>query len=280
MRKNFAEILQSAKIDYRNEYRKIYKMLFLDTYSVDLYKVSTLYNMFDEAFTEFRFAGTCLCLKEFDTFHGYHFPDPGKDVTLEDLVSLTEYFYNFIVSFRDTSTCRELSCPDLNIGFIVDHLTRVTEAIGYTVSDLNGVFILTEKDAAVTYVAESELIPGDFSYKMISYNHHSMRGDIEGKKAIIVRLAKILEGEEKKLDQVNHGLKKDLFYIFNNFDLRHNNCTDKTKKYKPVIAGMDRNELENWYDETYRMCLLAFMEIEQADRKPGIDGIKARIEAE
>lgn len=95
-----------------------------------------------------------------------------------------------------------------------------------------------------------------------------------------VRHAKIPKGEEKKPDQVNHELKKDLFYIFNNSDLRHNNCTDKTKKYKPVIAGMDRDEPENRYDETYRMCLLAFMEIEQADRKPGIDGIKARIEAE
>ena len=41
---------------------------------------------------------------------------------------------------------------------------------------------------------------------------------------------------------------------------------------------MNKQDLENWYDETYQMCLLAFMELEQADRKPKFDEIKADIE--
>ena len=105
-----------------------------------------------------------------------------------------------------------------------------------------------------------------------------MRGDLEKKKSIIVRLAGILEGKQARLNQVSPTLKKDLFYIFNNFNIRHNNCDNQSKDYKPAIADMDKNELEKWYDETYQMCLLAFMELEQADRKPKFDAIKAEIE--
>lgn len=105
-----------------------------------------------------------------------------------------------------------------------------------------------------------------------------MRGNLEKKKSIIVRLAGILEGKQVRLNQVNPTLKKDLFYIFNNFNIRHNNCDSQSKDYKPAIANMNKQDLENWYDETYQMCLLAFMELEQADRKPKFDEIKADIE--
>ena len=91
-------------------------------------------------------------------------------------------------------------------------------------------------------------------------------------------MAGILEGKQARLNQVNPTLKKDLFYIFNNFNIRHNNCDNQSKDYKQAIATMDKQELENWYDETYQMCLLAFMELEQADRKPKFDAIKAEID--
>lgn len=41
---------------------------------------------------------------------------------------------------------------------------------------------------------------------------------------------------------------------------------------------MKKDDLEKWYDEAYQMCLLAFMELEQADRKPKFDAIKAEID--
>ena len=73
-------------------------------------------------------------------------------------------------------------------------------------------------------------------------------------------------------------LEKDLFYLFNNLNIRHNNVepTD-SGKYKPFVAQMKSEELEYWYDETYQMCLLAFLQLEHLERKVGLDKLKTEI---
>ena len=42
---------------------------------------------------------------------------------------------------------------------------------------------------------------------------------------------------------------------------------------------MAAGELEHWYDETYQMCLLAFMRLEQNDRKKRFDEVKHLLES-
>ena len=41
---------------------------------------------------------------------------------------------------------------------------------------------------------------------------------------------------------------------------------------------MDKHELEQVYDEIYRMCLLAFMQLEHLERKEWLSEIKSGIE--
>ena len=281
MRRNFAEILKSAKIDYVNEYKKLYKMLFVEDSEITVFgEKRAPYDIFNESFPEYEFAGTCLSIREFDEVNGIYFPDSDEDITFDNLLMLMEYLYNLLNGYPTWSEWGEKSNIPIDINFGLRHLNRLADAIGYEFihQDQNYLYILVEKDAVVTAVAESELIPEEISYRLITYNHHSMRGNLEDKKAIILQLANLLEGKQKDLCQINLGFKKDLFYLFNNFNIRHNNCDSKSKDYKPAIANMDKEKLENWYDETYQMCLLAFMELEQADRKPKFDAIKAEIE--
>ncbi len=140
-----------------------------------------------------------------------------------------------------------------------------------------GFTIFVEK--AVSAIAVSEIVPNDLSFKVISYNHHSMKGNIEKKKETLLKLANLLESKRKKLKSINSSLEDDLFYAFNNLNLRHNN-KDKTfkKKKKKYIAEMSDNNLENWYYELYQMCLLAFLEIEQIDRKKSFKDLKRHID--
>lgn len=282
MRRNFAEILKSAKIDYVNEYKKLYKMLFVEDSEITVFgEKRAPYDIFDESFPEYRFAGTCLSLREFDKVKEIYFPDSDENITFDDLLSLMEYLYNLLDGYPTEDEWGSKSYIPLDINFGIRHLCRLAEAIGYEFIyqySSSGSNILVEKDAVVTAVAESDLIPEEISYRLITYNHHSMRGNLEDKKAIILQLANLLEGKQKDLCQINSGFKKDLFYLFNNFNIRHNNCDRRSNDYKPAIANMDKEKLENWYDETYQMCLLAFMELEQADRKPKFDAIKDEIE--
>ena len=41
---------------------------------------------------------------------------------------------------------------------------------------------------------------------------------------------------------------------------------------------MNVPEWEKWYDETYQMCLLAFLQIENLGRKAEFDKLNAEIE--
>ena len=279
MRRNFVDILNSAKINYKNEYNKLYQIMYVNEYPLSSFGKSTLHKYLDSIFSRFWFAKTYLSLTEFDNINGFDFPDSNQqDITFDDLILIIEYFINMMIGYKNIKYSMLSTYLLIDEDFIIQHLHRVTDAIGYKVVSKDGLSVLVEKDAVVTAVAESELIPEEISYRLITYNHHSMRGNLEDKKAIILQLANLLEGKQAKLSRVNSSLKNDLFYLFNNFNIRHNNCDRQSKDYKPGIASMDKQELENWYDETYQMCLLAFMELEQADRKTKFDAIKAEIE--
>ena len=48
-------------------------------------------------------------------------------------------------------------------------------------------------------------------------------------------------------------------------------------KYNAIVAQMTPEEVEHWYDETYQMCLLAFLQLEHFERKAELDKLEAEI---
>lgn len=69
MRRNFAQILQEAKIDPKREYQKLYGMLFERNIPVSNRSESPAYDELSECFLNFSFRGTCLSLDEFNDLH-------------------------------------------------------------------------------------------------------------------------------------------------------------------------------------------------------------------
>ena len=107
-----------------------------------------------------------------------------------------------------------------------------------------------------------------------------MKGNLQEKKNIILKLAELLEAKRSELSIVDKDFSSDLFYLFNNLNLRHNNIEPSIKgKFKQAVADMSSEELEYWYDETYQMCLLAFLRLEQADQKMEFNKLKSIIES-
>lgn len=159
-----------------------------------------------------------------------------------------------------------------------DNVTQAIEKIGYMQARQNGLTIFVEKSPAAIAVSESVLVPKGLSYQLISYNHYSMKGQLEAKKNTLIQLAALLEPKRGDIKMADKMLEKDLFYLFNNLNIRHNNVepTD-SGKYKPFVAQMKSEELEHWYDETYQMCLLAFLQLEHLERKVGLDKLKTEI---
>lgn len=274
MRKNFAQILQENNIDIKKEYQKLYE-IFFETDIPDMYEPTTIYDLLGQSFLKFHFRGTCLTIEEFNEKFGFEFIKDPNPFNIDVFINFIEYFYNMLICYQVNNYSNYF-----NPGLFINHIKEIIELIGYSQTSMNGLFVFVEKSPEAIAVAEIDDVSSELGYKLISYNHHSMRGDLKAKKETILKLAEILEGKRKDLKNANSKLEDDLFYIFNNFNLRHNNCDPSLKtKYKEVIAKMPSDDLESWYDETYRMCLLAFLEIEHVERRTKFNNIKNKIES-
>jgi len=86
-----------------------------------------------------------------------------------------------------------------------------------------------------------------------------MKGDLVAKRKMLVLMADWIEPKEKELAEVDKRLKTNLFYNLNNFNIRHNN-SDKT-------AHLTEAELEEIYDDTYQLWLLAVLTLDNRERQ-------------
>lgn len=270
MRRNFAQILKSAKIDIKKEYSKLYS-LFYDKDDRDGKSLADLISM---NFEGVYFRGTCLDLDEFDEEHGFRFVEQPQDFDMDYLVSFCEYIYNLVLHFEE-----RFFLAQLNKQFYLEQISKVIEAIGYVQASEDGLTIFVPKDSVAMAVSESEHIPENVSYKVIAYNHHSMKGNLDSKKQTLLVLTDLLEPKRKELQKIDKQLETDLFYAFNNFNIRHNNIEPTGTKYKKPVADLTKEQLEQTYDDTYQMCLLAFMQLDNLEIKKRFEELKTKIEA-
>lgn len=148
------------------------------------------------------------------------------------------------------------------------------ESLNYTVSKMSDdQYIIIQKNAAVSEVVD--LVEPSLADSILEYNHYVLKGDLERKKNILIKIANALEPLKGEIKATNYQLYKDYFYLINNMDIRHNNCDiSNTKNYNEVFVKMSDQEKEEWYDEIYQMGLLIFLLRENKERSTKIANIK------
>jgi len=258
---HFSQVLKNASIDKRKEYDRLYWMFYLC--QIEGYgQKTTLREYFARDFIRIPFRGTCISLEDFDDTYGIHFEkEPQKDT---DLISLCEYSYNLAKYYLEPGS---MGC---NIQLYIRQVERVIEAIGYMANEQDGITDFVPKDQ--TAIAVAEIVDPSLSYKVLEYNHHSMKGDLERKRTILLALADRLEPRRSELKNIDKTLESNLFFLLNRMNIRHNNVETDGK----FVSNMNNEELENWYDETYQVCLLAFLELDNVERNVRIKELKEK----
>lgn len=248
MRRIFADILKNKKINFEKEYERLYDLFFNH---ID--GRSSVRDIVEVRFQTLPFKRTCTSLDDFDDEFGFVFEEEPERFDLDYLINFCEYIYNLVFYISDGLT--QIKC-------IKEQVVKVVESIEYTfIYRDDGLNILVSKSPQAMLVAET--VSEHLSYKILEYNHHSLKGDLEGKKSILIKIAQELEPQRDDLKSLDSQLEKNLFKAFNNFNIRHNNCDEKNKKkFNAAFTALDNERREVLYDWTYNQCLIAFIKLE------------------
>lgn len=243
----------------------------------------TLFNFVDEyCFKEWDYRSRFLDVHDFLSALNFTVLEEKAKVNVDAHLTLIELLYNFWnlannkfddKFFKDTLKW----CG--NFYHLKDVMDEILEECNHTVyaNEDKDYFIVVENKPEVT--AAAEIMPtAELTFDVIRYNHRSLKGDIQSKKAILIALGADLEAKRKELQSINKKLSDDIFFMLNNVNIRHNNCSKQdSTKYKEYVAAMSPEQLEEWYDELYQMILLGFLLLDNKERAIRIGELKKNI---
>ena len=271
-RRNFLQILNEQGINLRREYDRLYDLFYNQKVPSNLGNNYTLKDYVEINFLSVPFRKTCLSLDDFNSTYRFHFVQNPYGFDLNYLLSFCEYTYNFVIWMSQESELFKYGNRQSG-QFYIYQIRSVIESIDYMQLTQGYITIFTPKKPEA--IVASEIVSPEISYKVLEYNHYTMKGDIARKKETLRILADQLEPRRADLTAINKELASNVFFMFNNMNIRHNNCTEGDKNYREVVAKMSQDELEKWYDETYQLCLLAFLELDNVERTKKVAELKA-----
>lgn len=231
-------------------------------------------------FKDWKGRGTCIDCNDMLAALGLKEIIKGpENITENDILSYLEYAANILrlvnkvklaanASYNMTNVYR---AANDNVNSCLDWLNFETKV--FVKKDI---VLVVEKNAAATSVAE--LVDEELAYSIISYNHFLLKGNINEKRKILLRLSNEIEPRRKELEKINYKLADNIFYMFNNLNIRHNNTKPGDKYYKEYVAKMSESELEEWYDKLYQETLLANLLLDDENDKIKIEKLRENIE--
>lgn len=277
VRKNIFDIV-SESINMENEVDRIVALAKTEKVMLRMRCNRSLLEYVDVyCFSQWKHRGHCINTEDFCKSLNYNtiVKEAKKDVNA--FIILIELFYNFWF-LADVQLKKD------RFGYIAsDNFYHLKNLMTDNLNKYNqkafiqdGRVLIIEDKPEITAV--TEIVEPEVSLDVIRYNHYSLKGEIEAKKTILLRLGSELEPKRADLEVINRQLTSDIFNLLNNLNIRHNNVnlTNK-KKYREYVAKMSQDELEKWYDELYQMILLAFLLLDNIERTEKVRDLNSKI---
>lgn len=265
MRKHFIDILKDHKIDIKKEYHTLFRMIYFDE-ELEFKGEYSYYNDVDECFCSIWFRGTAISLEDFESKYDINFLEYPSDFDIDDFIFFCEFWYNMSLAVR--SELRH-NYTRYSPNFIIEQIDNIIEKIYYKIIYKEDIAVFIPLNLEAIEAAE---IVEEYSFEILFYNHHSLKGDLKKKRELLIKFSDYLEPKRSILRNINKKFESDLFQLLNKMNIRHNNI-DKNDKgnYIPFVSKMKPSELEHWYDEIYQMYLLAVLKLKHFDRSEKLE---------
>lgn len=270
-RQNFFEKLES-KINLQKEYEKIDSLVLQQAW----YGSASIEDDIERYFKNWKYKANYLSFYEIREQFGFTYGFNGSVVVpygsidnINDFFDYCEMIVNMIYVIPEG---KRLSHEER-----IDELQRLINYdlnyFNHEIKKIDDKYLIIQKDAAVSEVVD--IVEDSLAKIILEYNHYLLKGDLERKKAILLKIVHVLESKMQEIKKINYQLHSDYSYLINNFNIRHNNCDiSNTKNYNEMFVKMSDKEKEEWYDEIYQLGLLIFLLLENKERSTKIANIK------
>lgn len=213
-RKTFFDVLE-RKLDLQKEYEKI-EYLVLNS-GTDF--VNSLNNCVDFYFKDWKEKRNFLSFNELREYLGFPYKyynnaynATGKIDEANDFFIYCEMLLNLI---KDVIPKEEYQYRKETMKQILDIICYDREALNCKIcTKSDGKLIIEQKDAVVTEVVD--IVEPNLADSILEYNHYVLRGNIEEKKLVLLKIINSLEPKHPELKRINGGLFSDYSYLINN----------------------------------------------------------------
>lgn len=270
-RKNFFEKLE-REIDLQKEYEKIESLVLQPT----VFGRASIEDDIERYFKNWKYKANYLSFYEIRKELGFTYDFEGIVAvpygSVESINVFFDYFEMIVNMIYIMPEGKRLSHED-NINEIKRLVNYDLNSLNFEIRKIDDKYLIIQKDAAVSEVVD--IVEDSLAKIILEYNHYLLKGDLERKKAILLKIVHVLESKMQDIKGINYQLHSDYSYLINNFNIRHNNCDiSNTKNYNEMFVKMSDQEKEEWYDEIYQMGLLIFLLLENKERSTKVANIK------
>lgn len=261
MRKNYFEILEesSLNLDLGKELGKLEQIIHESFWVDDMNANCSLYMLIEINFKYYRNRKHFLTMEELI-----------NDLLLNSKsLSINERYFLMAEMYLDLLSSLHIiggSRLDKQVRYFLEQVQIVSNAMGHKLIRSNGRIIIVEDNVFANEAAQvvTEFTDEKEALSILEYNHFSNKGNIERKKEILKKIADLLEPWRKpfnKCDELKGLLKvnndkiqalEKLFYMYNKFNIRHNNEEQK-------LTRLSNREIESWYDKVYTLSLFIIL---------------------
>lgn len=271
-RKNFFERIEQD-LNVQNEYEKLETIVFKYTN----YSKRSLNDEIESHFDSWKYKKNFLSFDELRLHLGFTYTKTWDYSFDAKIKSIDDFFVycEMILNMMLVVLPEEVQIRNKNIIEKILHIINYDlEALNFTIGKMSDdQYIIVQKNAAVSEVVE--LVEPLLANSILEYNHYVLKGDLNKKKNMLIKIANALEPKRHEINEINKQLCSDYFYLINNMNIRHNNC-DKTdeSKYNEKFDKLQSEEKEEWYDDIFQMSLLIFLLLENKKNSSKIKHFK------
>lgn len=270
-RKSFFEKLE-RELNLQREYEKIESLVLQS----EVFGIASIEDDIERYFKSWKYKANYLSFYELRKQLGFRYGFEGMIPELygsidniNDFFDYCEMIVNMIFIIPEGKRLNH----ENNINEIKRLVNFDLNFLNHEIRKIDDKYLIIQKDAAVSVVVD--IVENSLAKIILEYNHYLLKGDLERKKAILLKIVHVLESKKQQIKDINYQLHSDYSYLINNFNIRHNNCDiSNTKNNNEMFVKMSDQEKEEWYDEIYQMGLLIFLLLENKERSTKIANIK------